>query len=219
MSKYPARVDAVSISDRELDLLILECYPVRRPLLIPSTKNKIGEVLSHSGIMCVTAQGSYLIEFMCDNIVYVKAVKGYHPGEDFDFDDFHFIHDDHTGQNPSRPVTLRRIAVSMAYYMEGKKFDTFTHNCHLARYLAMKKYGMTSRNPKKAKRNIFFQGFFDFFSGNKKKKEENKEIRTNISNSDVNDQNLIGNEKSNPKIIDAKGIEQNNVVLCDNKND
>lgn len=180
---YPARVDS-AVSDFEMESLILECYPVRRPLFIPSTKDKIGEVLSHSGVICVTAKGTFLIEFMWDNIVYVKKVPNYEPGTDFDFEDLHFVHDSHTPEVPARPVTIRRFAISMANYMQGKKFDTFTHNCHMARYYTMKKYGMKSQNPKKAKRNIFFQGFVDFFGKSAKRRAKSTERRNSINKDD-----------------------------------
>lgn len=153
-----------SLTDFEMDSIVLKCYPVRRSLAIPSIKKKIGEVLSHSSVMCVTASGSYIVEYMYNNTVYVKKVENYNPGEDFDYEDHHYIHDIYEPQIPDRAVTIRRIAISMANFMNGKKYDTFTHNCHMARYFVMKKYGMRSDNPRKAKRNIFFQGFFDFFS-------------------------------------------------------
>ena len=164
-NRYPSKL-STNLTDYEMDSLVLECYPVRRPLSIPSIKNKIGDVLSHSSVLCVTAAGSYIIEYMYNNTVYIKKVDDYKPGQDFDFEGHHYVHDIYDQQVPERPVTVRRVAISMANFMKGKKYDTFTHNCHMARYFVMKKYGMKSDNPKKAKRNIFFQGFFDFFNKN-----------------------------------------------------
>ncbi|OHT14980.1 hypothetical protein TRFO_14647 [Tritrichomonas foetus] len=167
MAKYPAKIESF-ITVNELEALIVECYAVRRNLLIPSTTEIIGDVLSHSGVVAVTHKGDFLIEFMCDNIVYIKKVDTYKKGENFVFEDLQFIHDDCDPQIPSREVTVRRFATSMAYFMQGEKFDTFTHNCHMARYSTMRKYGMKSNNPRKSKVNIFFQGFIDYFSKSKK---------------------------------------------------
>lgn len=167
-NRYPARVKAF-INESELEYVILKCYAVKRPIAIPSIKNKVGKVLSHSGVICVTAKGNFLIEYMYDSSVYIKRINNYSPGVDFDFENFHFIHDNTEPQIPDKIVTLKRFAISMANFMRGQKFETFTHNCHMARYFTMKKYGMKSDNPKKAKRNIFFQGWFDFFGKDKKK--------------------------------------------------
>ena len=169
---YPAKV-CTSLSENELESLILECYPVRRPLDIPSMLNIYGDVLSHSAILCVTARGPFLIEFMSDNIVYVKKVNFYVAGEDFDFDGLRYIHDSYESQVPEQTVTLIRLAATMAGFMAGKKFDTFSHNCHIARYKTMKKYGMTSINPKKVKKNILHQGIIDFFFRPRSKPKSN----------------------------------------------
>ncbi|KAK8836739.1 hypothetical protein M9Y10_037256 [Tritrichomonas musculus] len=48
-SIYPAKVSS-TLSKKELECLILECYPVRSPLDIPSLTNIYGDVLSHSAI-------------------------------------------------------------------------------------------------------------------------------------------------------------------------
>lgn len=162
ISQYPAKVET-SLGNFELESLVLFCYAVRRPLAIPSVKFTIGEVVSHSGVICVTSRGNFLVEYTWKNSVLVKKVENYQPGKDFDFERFHFIHDSYYPQIPIRLVTVRKFAYSMANFMKGKPYDTFTHNCHQARYYTMKKYRMKSKNPKKARRNIFFQGWFDFF--------------------------------------------------------
>ena len=136
-----------------------------------------GEVLSHSAALCVTSQGAFLVEFMWDNIVYVKKLDNYKSGQDFDFEGFHFIYDSYIIQVPQMPVTVKMFATTMAIFMAGKKFDVFTHNCHHARYYTMKRYGMQSKNPKKVKRNILYQGIVDFFFRpdiNKKKIKKEK---------------------------------------------
>lgn len=159
---YPPQLD-VQISEEEMDLFILECFAVRRPLYIPSIVDTVGEVLSHSAVVAVCSQGSYLIEYMNDSTVHVKRCPTYVRSGSFQFEGLTFVHDDPAPQQPNRPVTIRRFSVSMMNYMSGKTFDTFTHNCHIARFLTMKKYGMVSDNPRRAKRNIVFQGFMDFF--------------------------------------------------------
>lgn len=172
-NRYTARVKAL-INENELEYVIIQCYAVKRPIAIPSIKHTIGKVLSHSGVICITEKDAFLIEYMYDCCVYIKRVENYSPGVDFDFENFHYVHDDQKPQKPDRIVTLKRFAISMANFMKGKKFETFTHNCHMARYFTMKKYGMISDNPRKAKRNIFFQGWFDFFGKNKKKDKSSK---------------------------------------------
>lgn len=176
---YPAKI-STDLSEFDLENIIIECSAVRRPLYIPSMLEIYGEVLSHSAALCTTERGSFLIEFMSDNIVYIKKVDGYISQKNFDFDGHHFIHDSIEIQKPQVIVTIKRFAISMANFMAGKKFDTFVHNCHHARYYTMKKYGMSSKNPKKIKRNILFQGIADFFFRSKEKNSisndgENKE--------------------------------------------
>lgn len=75
--------------------------------------------------------------------------------------------------------------ILLANCMAGKKFDTFTHNCHYARYYTMKKYGMQSMNPKKAKRNILFQGIIDYFTRSKKEKQNTNENNSDKTNCEL----------------------------------
>lgn len=181
---YPAKI-GTSLSKNDLESLILECYPVRRPLDIPSMINIYGDVLSHSAILCVSARATFLIEFMSDNIVYIKKIDYYVAGEDFDFNGLRYVHDNYESQVPEKAVTLIKLAATMANYMAGKKFDTFSHNCHIARYKTMKKYGMKSINPNKVKKNILHQGIIDFFFRPRTqlnvKKENIKDENSNIS--------------------------------------
>ena len=173
---YPAKISTTLLDD-DLETIILDCSAVRRPLFIPSMLEIYGEVLSHSAALCVTSQGAFLVEFMWDNIVYVKKLDNYKSGQDFDFEGFHFIYDSYIIQVPQMPVTVKMFATTMAIFMAGKKFDVFTHNCHHARYYTMKRYGMSSKNPKKVKRNILYQGIVDFFFRpyiNKKKIKKEK---------------------------------------------
>lgn len=200
--RYQVKLSS-AISEFEMDAVVLKCFPVRRPLSIPSIKKKIGDVLSHSSVLCVTAGDSYIIEYMYNNTVYIKKVRNYIPGQDFDFEGHHYIHDIYEPQIPERMVTVRRIAISMANFMTGKKYDTFTHNCHMARYFVMKKYGMKSDNPRRAKRNIFFQGFVDFFSRNSSTRHLPREMSKNT---------MIQREQSLPVInnIDLASIPKQN---------
>ena len=180
---YPAQI-STELSDYDLETLILDCSPVRRPLFIPSMLEIYGEVLSHSAALCVTSQGAFLVEFMWDNIVYIKKLDKYISGQDFDFEGFHFIYDCYIPQVPQMPVTVKMFAISMANSMAGRKFDVFCHNCHHARYNAMKRYGMQSKNPKKIKRNILFQGIVDFFfrkeKNDKKVEKDDKYDETKV---------------------------------------
>ncbi|KAH0792724.1 hypothetical protein GPJ56_003347 [Histomonas meleagridis] len=171
LAKWPPKLES-RLTDFEMDYLVLECYAVRRPLFVPSTIDVIGQVLSHSALIAVTAQGSFIIEYMFDSMVHVRRCDTYEKSKDFEFEGIAYVHDDPNPQYPSRPVTIKRLAASMANFMAGKKFDTFSHNCHMARYLTMKKYGMESINPWKNDRNIFFQGVVDFFKPHRPPKIE-----------------------------------------------
>lgn len=188
---YPAKISS-SLSEKELECLILECYPVRRPLDIPSLSNIYGDVLSHSAILCVSSNGTFLVEFMSDNIVYVKRVNNYSAGEDFEFNGLQFIYDCSESQAPESEVTLYTLANTMANCMAGKKFDTLTHNCHIARYQTLKKYGMKSNNPNRVKKDVIHQGFIDLFlRPNSKSKSKGKFIYYN-------------NEKINMSLISVR---------------
>ena len=185
MSKknYPAKI-STTLSDYDLETLVLDCSAVRRPLFIPSMLEIYGEVLSHSAALCVISQGAFLVEFMWDNIVYIKKLDNYISGKDFDFEGFHFIYDSYEIQVPQMPVTVKMFAISMANFMAGRKFDVFCHNCHYARYYTMKRYGMQSKNPKKIKRNILYQGIVDFFfrpnTNKSKAKKESSSDETKV---------------------------------------
>ncbi|KAK8836738.1 hypothetical protein M9Y10_037255 [Tritrichomonas musculus] len=112
---------------------------------------------------------------MSDNIVYVKKVNNYVSGEDFVFNDLQYIHDCSESQIPEREVTHNTLANTMANCMAGKKYDTFTHNCHIARYKTLKKYGMKSINPNRIKKDVIHQRFIDFFlRPNSKSKSKGK---------------------------------------------
>lgn len=184
---YPAQIKT-TLTDKELDTYILDCSAVRRPLFIPSMLEIYGEVLSHSAALCVSEQGAFIVEFMSDNVVYVKKLENYISGKDFDFEGFHFIYDSYEKQVPQTPVTVRDFAICMANFMSGRKFDVFVHNCHHARYCTMKMYGMQSKNPRKVKKNILHQGILDFFfrpikNDSKFKPDENstKEMKIKLS--------------------------------------
>ena len=184
-SDYPAKISS-TLSEKELECQILQCYPVRRPLDIPSITDIYGDVLSHSAILGVSSSGSFLIEFMADNIVYVKKVHNYVIGEDFVFNGLKYIHDCSDSQSPEKEITLSTLANTMANCMAGKKFDTLTHNCHIARYRTLKTFGMKSNNPNRVKKDIIHQGFIDlFFRPNSKSKSKGKLRYHNNENIDV----------------------------------
>lgn len=144
-------------------------FGVKRPLDTPCTDRKIGIVLSHAGIMCVTEQNqNVLIEYMFGSKVYISECTSYKMGEDFVYKGLPFVHTTTNVQGPNCPVTVREMAQSMADIMRGRSFETYTHNCHQARYLTMKKYGMKSINPRAEGVNVFFQGLLDFYQKPKK---------------------------------------------------
>ena len=146
--------------DEEIDFV----YAVRRPIDTPATRHKLGIVLSHSGCICVTKSGAVvLVEYMWGSKVHVQLCDTYREGENFVFERLTFVHDTQKRQSPSTTVTVREFAQTMADFMRGKSFATYTHNCHQARYVTMKRYGMESKNPDMFRRNVFFQGLIDYF--------------------------------------------------------
>lgn len=146
------------------DAEIINVVPVRRPLDVPSTLSKLGKVLSHSGCVAKTTRGYVLIEYMSFNQVWVSKVNNYKNGmHEFDFKKYHFILDDDEPQTPNERITVRQFTEKMISYTSYKQFDTFSHNCHHARYDTMKFYGMKSDNPDAGKYNLFYQGFIDYF--------------------------------------------------------
>lgn len=154
-----------SVLPEVMDAQIISMVPVRRPLDVPSTSFKFGKVLSHSGCIAETALGFILIEYMCTNQVYVQRVQNFVRGmKEFYYKKFHFILDIVEPQTPNRPVTVRDFTMAMIDNVKDGVFNTFTHNCHHARYDTMRQYGMTSDNPDAGKHNLFYQGFVDYFS-------------------------------------------------------
>lgn len=148
-----------------LQAKVLDVVPVRRPLDVPSTLTKFGKVLSHSGCVARTEKGFVMIEYMSTNQVYITRVYHFTPGcKEFNTKKYHFILDNPTPQVPVVPVTVGEFANKMVEYTKDKEFNTFTHNCHHARYDTMKYYGMISDNPDAGEYNIFYQGFVDYFS-------------------------------------------------------
>lgn len=148
-----------------MDAQIISCVPVRRPLDVPSTITKFGKVLSHSGCVVETKKGFFLVEYMSTNQVFVTHVTHFTKGcKEFNTKKYHFILDDPVPQAPSRPVTVREFTEKMVEYVKDQQFNTFTHNCHHARYDTMKFFGMSSDNPDAGEYNILYQGFIDFFN-------------------------------------------------------
>lgn len=148
-----------------MDKRIIYVFAVRRPISTPSTSDKIGKVLSHSGCICQITSGQYiLIEYMWGGLVHISNCTSYKRSENFTYSGLPFIHDDPKEQSPNGDVTIREFSQRMADYMRGKDFATYTHNCHLARFWTMKKWGMKSLNPDNAKVNVYFQGLIDYFT-------------------------------------------------------
>lgn len=151
---------------------IISSVAVRRPLSIPGASQTYGQVLSHSGCVLKTTTGYYLVEYMADNFVHCNRCNKYKPLKDFIFQGFLWIHDDNEMSRPKQEVTLEQFCLVEIDIMKNKPYDTFTHNCFQARYLAMKKFGMKSSDPLNYKRCIFFQGWHDLFE--KKFQKENR---------------------------------------------
>ena len=138
---------------------------VRRPLDCPSTMLKLGKVLSHSGCILKTKNKGYvLVEYMSANQIFVSKVYNYHEGlHEFNFKKYHFTVDKQPPQKPSMPITVKDFTEKMIQFTKDLPFNTFTHNCHHARYDTMHFYGMKSDNPDTGKYNLFYQGFVDYF--------------------------------------------------------
>ena len=143
---------------------VLTVVPVRRPLDVPSTVVKLGKVLSHSGCVCKCTKGYVMVEYMSTNQVFVSRVYNFENGmKEFDFKKYHFTLDNPTPQVPNQRITVKQFAEKMIEFTKDKEFNTFTHNCHHARYDTMRYYGMISDNPDAGKYNLFYQGFVDYF--------------------------------------------------------
>lgn len=161
-----------NVSPEERVSKIISSVAVRRPLSIPGASQTYGQVLSHSGCVIKTTTGYYLVEYMADNFVHCNRCNKYKPLKDFIFQGFLWIHDDKEMSAPKQEVTLEQFCLEEIEIMKSKPYDTFTHNCFQARYLAMKKFGMKSSDPLNYKRCIFFQGWHDLFE--KKFQKENR---------------------------------------------
>lgn len=123
-----------------------------------------------------------MVEYMNVNLVLINKVGCFKDkkgdlGDSFLYHGFVFYYVS-TLQRPVKPVTIRQFATKMVNYMKDREFDTFTHNCHHARYLTMKHYGMISDDPYNIKRNVLFQGVVDYFKdyNDKKPKKNNNQV-------------------------------------------
>ena len=150
------------VSDEDLELFVIATYGVIRPLCIPSSDTKYGEVLSHSAILASTVDGDFIIEYMHDNKVYVRRCFSHDASmPEFHSNGFNFKHDFATPQKPNSLVTVGEMAETMRNHMKNGVFNTFYHNCHIAKRLTLESYGVSTKS---LHRNPFFQGFVDFFS-------------------------------------------------------
>ena len=157
----------VNIGPEVMNRAVVSCIAVLRPIDAPSTVNKYGKVLSHSAILCNTKHEHVLIEYMNLNKVIVSRVgslKNINETKDktFKYKGFVFRYISEL-QKPKCKVTVGQIAHKMLDFMKKRKFDTFTHNCHHARYLTMKFYGMKSEDPYSIQKSVLFQGISDYF--------------------------------------------------------
>lgn len=174
---------------------VLNCAAVLRPLEIPSTLWKYGRVLSHSAILCITKKEHVLIEYTSTNLVHVNLIGGFANKESeigpyFEYRGFIF-HYMSPIQQPKKDITVRDLSLKMASYMCKKPYDVFTNNCHQARYLTMKHYGMKSHDPYNIKYNILFQGVADYFTkynDNRVKKNLGYDFTSEAFHSDLDSQ-------------------------------
>ncbi|KAK8841037.1 hypothetical protein M9Y10_027874 [Tritrichomonas musculus] len=156
------------IGSEVMNRKLIECAAVLRPLDVPSTFWKYGKILSHSAVLCKTKKEHVLVEYSSTNMVHINAIGGFQDKESeigpyFEYRGFIF-HYVSPMQKPNKSITIRDFALKMASYACKKQYDVFTNNCHQARYLTMKHYGMKSHDPYNIKVNILFQGFADYFS-------------------------------------------------------
>jgi hypothetical protein len=101
---------------------------------------------------------------MWGGITYISLCSSYRPGSrEFTVRHMPFVHDDIHPKRPTVRVTVGEFAHAMATFMRPKPFAICTRNCHHARYWTMKKFGMKTKNPESEQRNMFFQGFADYF--------------------------------------------------------
>lgn len=137
---------------------------VRRPLDCPGTNTKFGFVLSHSGVMIRTTKHvNVLVEYMSENKVLVQKMPQIKIVDNrFNYRHYTFTIDS-PEQEPKENITVRDFAMQMIEYMKDKPFETFTHNCHQARFYTMRRFGMKSPQPSRGAGNLLFQGVIDYF--------------------------------------------------------
>lgn len=147
-----------------MDQRVLSAFAVKRPLDCPGTNDKMGTVLSHSAVVLFTEKHCYvLVEYMSECKVIVSKMPQLHIKDNrFGYRNFSFILDSPI-QQPKMSITVRDFAMQMVEYTKNKPFDTFTHNCHIARFRTMRKYGMKSPQPTNGSTNTLFQGVIDYF--------------------------------------------------------
>lgn len=163
----------ISVGPEVLRRRIVQCVAVLRPLDVPSTNYKYGKVLSHSAVLCRTTKEFVMVEYMNISKVLVNLVGSFKDkdgdlGETFFYHGFTF-HYISPPLQPKKRVTINEFATKMVEFMKDRTFDTFTHNCHHARYLTMKHFGMKTEDPYNIKRNVLFQGVADYFTNYNKK--------------------------------------------------
>ncbi|OHT00911.1 hypothetical protein TRFO_32300 [Tritrichomonas foetus] len=152
----------VNVGREVMNAKISEVFAVRRSLDIEALSNKLGKVLSHSAAVVITNKGPVLVEYMGDSHVYVFKCNDFKSEKHvFKQRGFYFICDKENGEVPNCEITVKMFADKMVELMKNKKFNTFTHNCHHARYRTMKSFGMSSDNPNSEHKNLIVQGFVD----------------------------------------------------------
>lgn len=130
---------------------IVHAYSVRRGLDYPFIRNKYGDVISHSAIVVTTKNFPVLIEYMDDSHVYVTECKNFSDSKESFQQRMFLFHIDSLNSkipiNPNFPkqeITVMEVATRMCDIMGGHQFRLISHNCHMARILTLKYYGINS---------------------------------------------------------------------------
>lgn len=138
-------------------------YAVRRPLDNALCRKKLGSVLSHSGVVVITDLGVVLVEYMGCGTVFVNQMHEFDPRQKVIFyKHYLFVFDSDVMQIPDRRVTVRDFVFTMIRFINDRKFNLLSHNCHHARYRTMAFFGMHSISPDSP--SVISQGWNDIIS-------------------------------------------------------
>lgn len=154
-----------SVSADTLNSVIREIRCIRRPLNTKFTRSKLGEMVSHTGVLLLTDETTLVVELMDVNQVFIGEIP------DFDrncnvvcYRKYVFVYDEDGPFYPNERITVRDFAETMVSNISKKGFNTFSRNCHQTRYKTLKHFGMSIKPPSLTGRSTFVRGFKEFFS-------------------------------------------------------